>query len=72
MTIEEFKGRMEYLYQRVVESEKMAGVDQIYFPGEIEMITEERRLVEGIPFAEAEIASLNKEADLAGIEHLKL
>ncbi|KAJ6001288.1 hypothetical protein N7499_002799 [Penicillium canescens] len=72
MTIEEFKGRMDYLYQRVVESDKMAGVDQIYFPGEIEMITEERRLVDGIPFAEAEIASLNKEADLAGIEHLKI
>ncbi|KAJ5407282.1 hypothetical protein N7465_008566 [Penicillium sp. CMV-2018d] len=64
MTIEEFKGRMDYLYQRVIDSEKMAGVDRIYFPGEIEMITEEKRLAEGIPFATAEIDSLNKEADL--------
>lgn len=72
MTIDEFKGRMDYLYQRVVESERMAGVDRIYFPGEIEMITEERRLVEGIPFTAAEIESLNKEADLVNVERLKV
>jgi hypothetical protein len=28
--------------------------------------------VEGIPFAEAEIAGLNKEADRVGVEHLKV
>ncbi|CAG7977854.1 unnamed protein product [Penicillium salamii] len=72
MTIEEFKGRMDYLYQRVVESEKMAGVDRIYFPGEIEIITEEKRRKEGIPFAAAEIEALKKEADLVNVEHLKL
>jgi LDH2 family malate/lactate/ureidoglycolate dehydrogenase len=72
MTIDEFKGRMDYLYRRVVESERMAGVDQIYFPGEIEIITEEKRRKEGIPFAVAEIESLNKEADLVNVEHLKL
>ena len=71
MTMDEFKERMDYLYRRVVESEKMAGVDRIYFPGEIEMITEERRLAEGIPFAAAEVASLNKEADRVKVEHLK-
>ncbi|KAJ5332792.1 hypothetical protein MYU51_009065 [Penicillium brevicompactum] len=72
MTIEEFKGRMDYLYQRVVESERMAGVDQIYFPGEIEIITEEKRRKEGIPFAASEIEALRKEADLVNVEHLKL
>jgi LDH2 family malate/lactate/ureidoglycolate dehydrogenase len=72
MTIEEFKARMDYLYQRVVESERMAGVDQIYFPGEIEIITEEKRRKEGIPFAAAEIKGLNKEADLVNVEHLKV
>ncbi|CAG8196882.1 unnamed protein product [Penicillium nalgiovense] len=72
MTIEEFKGRMDYLYQRVVDSEKMAGVDRIYFPGEIEMITEEKRLAQGIPFATAEIEGLNKEADLVKVERLKV
>lgn len=72
MTMDEFKGRMDYLYRRVVESEKAAGVDHIYFPGEIEMITEEQRLSTGLPLAEAEIASLNKEADLVGVEHLRV
>ncbi|KAJ5162596.1 uncharacterized protein N7500_004426 [Penicillium coprophilum] len=72
MTIEEFKGRMDYLYQRVIDSEKMAGVDRIYFPGELEMMTEEKRLAEGIPFAAAEVESLNREADLVKVKHLKL
>ncbi|KAH8689582.1 Malate/L-lactate dehydrogenase [Talaromyces proteolyticus] len=71
MTLSDFKSRMEYLYQRVVTSEKMAGVDQIYFPGEIELINKEKRLAEGIPFTEAEIASMNKEAELAGVEGMK-
>lgn len=72
MTMDEFKERMDYLYRRVVDSEKAEGVDRIYFPGEIEMITEEQRLSQGIPLAEAEVASLNKEADLAHVEHLKV
>lgn len=71
MSMDEFKERMDYLYRRVVESEKMAGVDRIYFPGEIEIIMEEQRLAEGIPFAAAEVASLNREADLVQVEHLK-
>lgn len=72
MTMQEFEERMAYLYKRVVESEKMAGVDRIYFPGEIEILTEEKRLVEGIPFAEAEVAGLNREADRVGVEHLRV
>ncbi|KAJ5091330.1 Malate/L-lactate dehydrogenase [Penicillium alfredii] len=72
MTMDEFTERMDYLYQRVVDSDKMAGVDRIYFPGEIEIITEEQRLSEGIPFADAEIESLNREADLVNVEHLKV
>lgn len=71
MTLEEFKSRMEYLYQRVVTSPKMEGVDQIYFPGEIELINKEKRLVQGIPFTEAEITSMNKEAEAAGVDKLK-
>ncbi|EED12507.1 malate/L-lactate dehydrogenase, putative [Talaromyces stipitatus ATCC 10500] len=70
MDLEEFKSRMDYLYQRVVGSEKMAGVERIYYPGEIEHITRERRLVEGIPFTVAEIMGLNEEAELVGVEKL--
>jgi LDH2 family malate/lactate/ureidoglycolate dehydrogenase len=70
MSLAEFKARMQYLYDRVVGSEKMAGVDRIYFPGEIEQLTHEERLRTGIPYVEAEIAALNKEADLVGCQRL--
>lgn len=71
MTMDEFKARMDYLYQRVVESEK-ATEDRIYFPGEIEMLTEEKRLSEGIPFSYSEIDRLNREADLVKVDHLQV
>jgi LDH2 family malate/lactate/ureidoglycolate dehydrogenase len=72
MSLAEFKERMQYLYDRVVSSEKMAGVERIYFPGEIEQLTHEERLRTGIPYVEAEIAALNKEADLVGCERLSV
>ncbi|KAK0861114.1 hypothetical protein LTR87_017074 [Friedmanniomyces endolithicus] len=62
----EFRSRMEYLYQRVVGSRKMAGVDRIYFPGEIEQLHQTERETNGIPFVEAEIAALNEEAKIVG------
>jgi LDH2 family malate/lactate/ureidoglycolate dehydrogenase len=70
-SLEEFKERMDYLYQRVVGSEKRPGVDRIYFPGEIEQITREKRDKEGIPFTESEIQSLNEEAVRVGAQGLK-
>ncbi|KAH0841587.1 hypothetical protein AYO21_01178 [Fonsecaea monophora] len=62
MSLEEFKQRMDYLYQRVVGCEKMDGVERIFFPGEIEQITAMARLASGIPLVEAEIDALNAEA----------
>ena len=38
MDMSEFKNRLQYLYDQVVGSEKMAGVDRVYFPGELEQI----------------------------------
>ncbi|RQM08286.1 hypothetical protein DH86_00001486, partial [Scytalidium sp. 3C] len=70
MDLEEFKARMDYLYQRVVGSDKMHGVDRIYFPGEIEQLRQEERLREGIPLVEAEIEALNAEAERVGEKHL--
>jgi len=66
MSLDDFKGRMDYLYQRVVGSEKMHGVDRIYFPGEIEQLKQEERLRDGIPFVDAEIEALNAEAERVG------
>jgi LDH2 family malate/lactate/ureidoglycolate dehydrogenase len=72
MDLKEFRERMQYLYERVVGSEKMAGVERIYFPGEIEQLTREERLNTGIPYVEAEIEALNKEADLVGSKRIQV
>jgi LDH2 family malate/lactate/ureidoglycolate dehydrogenase len=71
MSLDDFKQRMDVLYQRVVGSEKMEGVDRIYFPGEIEQLTEERRRKEGIPFVQAEIDALNAEAERLGVAKIR-
>jgi LDH2 family malate/lactate/ureidoglycolate dehydrogenase len=72
MYLEEFKERKAHLYSSVVESERMDGVDKIYFPGEIEQMVQEEREKTGIPFDEAEITALNAEAEKAGSEKLKI
>ncbi|CAG8888603.1 unnamed protein product [Penicillium salamii] len=71
MSISDFRSRMQYLYDRVTTGERMEGVDQIYFPGEIELINKEKRMAEGIPFTEAEIATMNKEAEAVGVPLMK-
>jgi LDH2 family malate/lactate/ureidoglycolate dehydrogenase len=68
----DFRARLEYLYQRVVGSEKMAGVDRVFFPGEIEQLNQEEREENGIPFVEAEIEALNEEARVVGAPLLKV
>ncbi|KAK5989792.1 putative oxidoreductase YjmC [Cladobotryum mycophilum] len=62
MGLDEFRERMQYLYEKVVGSEKAAGVDRIYFPGEIEQLRQQEREKTGIPFVHAEIDALNAEA----------
>ncbi|KAF1950085.1 malate/L-lactate dehydrogenase-like protein [Byssothecium circinans] len=71
MSIEQFKKRMDYLYERVVGSEKMDGVERIYFPGEIEQLTKEKRLKHGIPLVDAEVRALNDEAKKVGAASIK-
>ncbi|KUI63121.1 Malate dehydrogenase [Cytospora mali] len=72
MSGEEFRNRMKYSYERVVGSEKMADVDRIYFPGEIEILRREERLKSGIPYAKSEIETLNEEAKVAGVRGFDL
>ncbi|KAK4162816.1 Malate/L-lactate dehydrogenase [Cladorrhinum sp. PSN259] len=70
MTLDEFRERMDTLYQKVVTSDKMEGVDRIYLPGEIEKLTEQTRLKQGLPFIQAEIDTLNKEAGRLGVNQI--
>lgn len=67
---DDFRARMKYLYERVVGSEKMAGVERIYFPGEVELVRRDERLKSGIPYAHEEIELLNQEAKEAGLDPL--
>lgn len=71
MGLDEFKERMDYLYKRVIGGDKMAGVERIYFPGEIEQITGEERLKTGIPYTVGEIGALNEEARRVGAKELE-
>lgn len=72
MSLDDFKERMDYLYQRVVGCERMAGVERIYFPGEIEQLSEERRRKDGIPYVEAEVKALNEEAERVGADNINV
>ncbi|PSN66578.1 malate dehydrogenase [Corynespora cassiicola Philippines] len=63
MSLDDFRERIQYLYERVVGSEKAAGVDRIYFPGEIEQLAQKERESTGIPLVQAEINALNAEAE---------
>ncbi|KAK4503965.1 hypothetical protein PRZ48_004880 [Zasmidium cellare] len=70
MSTAEFRERLEYLYQRVTGAEKSPTVDRIYFPGEIEQLKEQERRKTGIPFVQAEVDTLNKEAASVGVSAL--
>ncbi|KIW99114.1 uncharacterized protein Z519_00777 [Cladophialophora bantiana CBS 173.52] len=72
MGLDEFKDRMDYLYQRVVGCEKMADVGRIFFPGEIEQLMAAERMKSGIPLVGAEIEALNAEAVRVGKPQLVL
>ncbi|KAK0644554.1 Malate/L-lactate dehydrogenase [Cercophora newfieldiana] len=72
VSLEEFRERMDILYKRVVESDKAAGVERIYFPGEIEQLTEEERLKDGIPYVQDEIDAMNAEADKLEVPRLRV
>lgn len=72
MSNAEFRERMDVLYRECVGCEKMDGVDRIYFPGEIEQEVEVERRSNGIPFVEAEVQALDKEAGEVGVESLRV
>lgn len=70
MSLDDFRERMQYLYDRVVGSDKAAGVDRIFFPGEIEQLAQKEREEKGIPLVQAEIDALNEEARKIGVAPL--
>ncbi|KAF4511552.1 hypothetical protein G6O67_003335 [Ophiocordyceps sinensis] len=71
MPADDFRARMRHLYDRVVGCEPAAGVDRIYFPGELEHLAQAEREKSGIPLVQAEIDALNQEAARVSAEPLK-
>lgn len=71
MSLEEFRERMQYLYGRVTGSDKAAGVDRIYFPGEIERLVQVEREKSGIPMVQAELDALNEEAKKVSVKEMQ-
>lgn len=69
---DEFKRRMDHLYQTVTGSAKMEGVERVYFPGELEIEQQRRREKDGIPLVKAEVDALNAEAQKVGVRTLVL
>lgn len=72
MSLDDFRARMQYLYDRIVGAEKADGVERIYFPGELEQLQQLVREKTGIPLVQAEIDALNVEADKVGVERLQI
>jgi LDH2 family malate/lactate/ureidoglycolate dehydrogenase len=72
MSLDDFRDRLEYLYQRVVGSDKAVGVDRIYFPGELEQLAQQERERNGIPIVQAELDALNEEAKRISVTPLRL
>nr|POE74327.1 putative oxidoreductase yjmc [Quercus suber] len=68
---EELGTRMDTLCDAVRSSEKAAGVDRIYIPGERSTLTEAQRRAEGIPFTQGEVDALHGLAESCG-SHLRL
>lgn len=63
---EEYLQRMDILMDRVRNSEKAAGIAQIYTPGEIEVLKQQSQLNDGIPYTSGEIEALHKLAEEVG------
>ena len=70
MSLDDFRERLQHLYDKITQSEKMPSTDRIYFPGEIELLTEAERSKTGIPLVQAEIDALNAEAEKVGAKPL--
>ncbi len=62
MPLDEFTARVDSLARQVHESDLAEGTDAVYMPGEIEFLTRERRLAEGIPISPAVMATIDRVA----------
>jgi len=68
--LEEFNADMEQLISKIKNVPRASGVDEIFYPGELEARAEKRHRVEGIAIPEDTIAELNEKARELGVSAL--
>jgi uncharacterized oxidoreductase len=68
--IDKFKREVAEFAHWVRETPPAAGVERVYYPGELEHITEQKRRAEGIPIEDETWASLVRTADTLGLSDL--
>ena len=65
--LDQFKAEVTELAHYLKDTPTAAGVDEVYYPGEVEHLCEQRRLVEGIAVEDATWAKLTTLADKYGV-----
>jgi LDH2 family malate/lactate/ureidoglycolate dehydrogenase len=70
MPAAELRARVDTLIRDVHSSATAEGVERVYVPGELEHLTRERRLVEGVPLADGVVEVLDKMATDVGVRPL--
>ena len=58
--LENFKARMEKVISELTSAPRAKGVDKIYYPGELEFISEQRAMKEGIDLPDISAAELER------------
>lgn len=66
--IEDFKKRMDQIITEIKLCRRAEGMQQIFIPGEIEFLTQERRLREGIPVKRTTLFELQQVASQVGVD----
>lgn len=72
VTEDGFRERMDHLVRAVHDCPRAEGFDEILMPGEFENRLERERLRQGIPYSATDMARIQAEAALAGIDPLSV
>ncbi|MGX7680824.1 Ldh family oxidoreductase [Jatrophihabitans sp. DSM 45814] len=70
MPLTEYQERMDFLAERVHQNSPQEGVERVVMPGEIELDSEKKRRVTGIPVGMSELEVLQHEANAKGVPEL--
>ena len=64
--LDNFTARMEKVIEELTSAPRLDGVEKIYYPGELEFISERRAQTEGIELPEGSVSELERAEKLVG------